>query len=52
MKENEQPQKNLSRRTFVKTAAAGLGASALTGIAVTATEAARSAPLVPTHWDH
>ena len=52
MKQNKPPQENLSRRNFVKTTAAGLGATALAGIAAVPKEAARSGALVPAHWDH
>lgn len=47
MSKNEETKKDLSRRNFVKTTAAGIGASALAGIAAQRTEAAQSSR----HWD-
>src|ERR1700730_12705756 len=47
MATNEETKKNLSRRDFVKTATAGIGATALTGIGAEAAEAAN----VVRHWD-
>ncbi len=47
MKETEATKKDLSRRDFVRTAAAGIGASALAGIGAEGAEAAN----VTRHWD-
>src|ERR1035437_1784828 len=47
MSQNEETKKDLSRRDFVKTTAAGIGASALAGIAAQGTEAAQASR----HWD-
>jgi len=52
MIEKKQPPNNLSRRNFVKTTAASLGATALTGIGAIPTDAAQSGASVPKHWDH
>ena len=51
MKENKEPKKNLSRRQFVKTAATGLGATALASIEPTPIAAAQGSSQVPKHWD-
>lgn len=51
MKENKQTKTNLSRRDFVKTSAASLGATALTGMGAVPTEAVPGGVLVPAHWD-
>jgi succinate dehydrogenase/fumarate reductase flavoprotein subunit len=51
MKEIKQRKKNLSRRDFVKTTAAGLGVTALTDALAVPTEAAQNGALVPKHWD-
>ena len=52
MKETKQTKKNLSRRDFVKSTAAGLGTTALTSIGVVPTAAAQGGALVPKQWDH
>src|SRR5258708_1790364 len=51
MKPNKPNHNNISRRDFVRTAAAGLGATALTGMESTPTEAAQGGSQVPKHWD-
>jgi succinate dehydrogenase/fumarate reductase flavoprotein subunit len=51
MKQNKPNEKDFSRRDFVKTAAAGLGASALAGVEAATSEAAQSGAAVPKHWD-
>jgi len=52
MIEKKQSNDNLSRREFVKSSAAGLGAAALGGIGAAPSEAAQSISAVPKHWDH
>jgi succinate dehydrogenase/fumarate reductase flavoprotein subunit len=51
MKEKFQTKKNFSRRDFVKTAAVGIGASALTGMEAVPAESAQSGAQVPRRWD-
>src|SRR5271165_1796305 len=50
MKETPNKEK-LSRRNFVKTAAAGLGASALAGAAAAPIDSAQGGAQVPKRWD-
>ena len=52
MNEKKQSRKNFSRRDFVKTTAASLGVTALTGVGAIPADAAQAGALVPKHWDH
>lgn len=51
MKENMPTRKKVSRRDFVRAAAAGLGATALTGMESASTDAAQASAQIPKHWD-
>jgi succinate dehydrogenase/fumarate reductase flavoprotein subunit len=51
MKQNKSDHENISRRNFVKAAAAGFGTSALAGIATVGTGAAQLGAQIPKHWD-
>ncbi len=52
MSGEKQSEKKFSRRGFVKTAAAGLGAVALSGIEAVPVGAVGSSGQVPSHWDN
>ena len=52
MKEIKKPKKELSRRDFVKTTAAGIGAATFAGMGAVGAEAAMPAQVaVPRRWD-
>ena len=51
VRKDEAIKKALSRRDFVKTAAAGVGATALAGIGAQGAEAVPGAADVARHWD-
>ncbi|HEX3371963.1 MAG TPA: FAD-dependent oxidoreductase [Candidatus Acidoferrales bacterium] len=51
MKENKPEHKNVSRRNFVKVAAASLGATALAGTNNVGLSAAQVRTQIPKHWD-
>ena len=51
MKGKNKTKTNLTRRDFVKTAAAGLGASALAGVEAAPIASAQSGAQVPKRWD-
>ena len=51
MKETKSRATNISRRAFVKTTAASLGATALTGAAALPAKVAQASPQIPKHWD-
>ncbi len=51
MKQNKPAQNNVTRRAFVKTAAAGLGGSALAGIEAAPIESAQGGAQVSKRWD-
>ncbi len=52
MKQTKSRPTNISRRDFVKTTAASLGATALTGASALPSEAAQASPQIPKHWDY
>jgi succinate dehydrogenase/fumarate reductase flavoprotein subunit len=52
MQKIKQSKKDVSRRDFVKTTAAGLGATALAVVEPGRNEAAQAVTQVPKHWEH